>query len=129
MFARHFFIQRGVSPRKIKVVRNPQGKGSGEQFVRSHYPNEVRAYRSKSTYLTIGLAVVTDADTLTVAQRRMQLSNALAESNQMDRRSDEQIAIYVPRRNIETWIHYLEGRAVDPSLHVACIELARILTD
>ncbi len=66
IFARHFFLNRGFHPREIRIKRSPRGKGSGEQYVREHYPKEVKAYRSQSTYRSIGLAVVIDADTLTV---------------------------------------------------------------
>ena len=124
--------------------------------MREQYPQEVRTYRSKSTYLSTLLAVVIDADTHTVEQRLAQLDTALT------RQDDEKIAIFVPKRNIETWTHYLMGEAVDeetaysklaregqckphikrlveeicpsglpedapPSLHAACDELQRIL--
>ncbi len=61
---------------------------------------------SKSPYLSIGLTVVIDADKLSVQERLRQLDEALRESAQRVRQIGERIGIFVPKRNIETWIHY-----------------------
>jgi len=53
---RHRIRTRFISP----------GKGSGEQYVREMLAEEVRTYRSRSAYLHIALAVLTDADKLGV---------------------------------------------------------------
>lgn len=113
VFTRQFFFRRGFDKRKIKIKRNSNGKGSGEQFVRTFYAPEVRAYRSKSTYQSRGLVVVIDADTHTVEERLKQLDAMLEHDGQPKRQADEKIAIFVPKRNIETWIHYLRGEAID----------------
>ncbi len=113
VFVRHFFLSRGFHRRKIRVKRNPGGQGAGEQYVREQYPQEVRTYRSKSTYLSMRLAVVIDADTHPLEQRLTQLDTALRNASQPIRQADERIAIFVPKRNIETWIHYLMGETVD----------------
>jgi hypothetical protein len=113
VFARHFFIRRGFKRWKIRVIPYPQGAGSGEKHVRDQYPHQVESYRSKSPHLSIGLAVVIDADTHTVAQRLNQLGTELADDNQPKRQAGEKIAVFVPKRNIETWIHYLRGQPVD----------------
>jgi len=112
-FARHFFLSRGFPRQKIRVRKSPKGKGSGEQYVREHYPQEVEAYRSRSAYRSVGLAVVIDADTQTVEQRLVQLDSALEVDSQQRRQPEEKIAVFVPKRNIETWIHYLKGQTVD----------------
>jgi len=108
VFARHFFIRYGFHPRKIRSNISPKGHGSGEQYVRETYPLEVTAYRAKN-YLNICLAVVIDADTQTVDKHLQQLEG----STDPTRQPDERIAIFIPKRNIETWIHYLQGQAVD----------------
>lgn len=113
VFARHFFINHGFHPRKIRVQRSPKGQGSGEQYVRQRYPQEVKAYRSRSTYQSVCLAVVIDADTQPVVHRLSELDTALESASQQKRQSEERIALFVPKRNIETWIHYLKGTAVD----------------
>ena len=113
VFARQFFIRRGFDRRKIRVNISPQGKGAAERYVRNRYPREVRRHRSKSAHLSICLAVVIDADTYTVAQRFSQFDSELEDSGQRNRQAVEKIAVFVPRRNIETWIHYLREQAVD----------------
>ncbi len=113
VFARNFFMNRGFHHREIRIKRSSEGRGSGEHYVRQHYPQEVRTYRSKSTHLSIGLAVVIDADTYSVAQRFGQLDSVLESDAQQKRQPNEKIGIFVPKRNIETWIHYLMGEAVD----------------
>ena len=113
VFARHFFIQRGFNRHKIRVVKNPKGLGSGEQFVRTQYPREVKTHRRKMGSMALLLAVVIDADINTVQNRLDQLDTILDDSGQEKRRADEEIAIFIPKRNIETWIHYLMGEKVD----------------
>jgi hypothetical protein len=54
-----------------------------------------------------------DADTLTVLQRHEQLDRALEGTGLTRRQSDEKIALLVPKRNIETWIHYLRKEQVN----------------
>jgi hypothetical protein len=112
VFARHFLKIRGFNG-TIRFLPCPDGSQSAEQYVRLCYPKEVKAYRSKASYLSIGLVVVIDADKKTVDERLKQLDDALIEDSQQIRQPDEAIAIFVPKRNIETWIHYLRGQAVD----------------
>ena len=110
-FARHYFMERGYKRYEISSIKNPQGKGSGEQFVRKQYGIEVRVQRRKASYSPIGtgIVVVIDADTNTVKFRLDQLACELEKNGQQPRKPDEHIAIFVPKRNIETWIHYLRG--------------------
>lgn len=113
VFARHFLLRRGFHDRKIQIDRNMTGQGSGEQYVRTHYAEQVKDYRSKSTFLSRCLVVVIDADKHTIEERLRQLDAALEADGQPKRQANEKIAIFVPKRNIETWIHYLKGEAVD----------------
>ncbi len=57
--------------------------------------------------------MVIDADDHSTAERRQHLVASLDSSNVRPWSTDEAVAILIPRRNIETWIHYLMGRAVD----------------
>ncbi|WP_216701573.1 hypothetical protein [Gloeothece verrucosa] len=54
-----------------------------------------------------------DADTRTVEECLRQLDNALEQDGQEKRQPDEKIAIFIPKRNIETWIYYLQGNSVN----------------
>ncbi|MDY7014884.1 MAG: hypothetical protein SVX43_15025 [Cyanobacteriota bacterium] len=113
VFARRFLLNRGFHPRKIRLLPLPVGEGSGEKYVRRQYPKEVRAYRGKFTYRSVGLVVLIDADKCTVDYRMQQLDEVLTEDSQNKSQEDERIAIFVPKRNIETWICYLRGGSVD----------------
>lgn len=112
VFARNFLLKRGFKG-NFEPRICPSGQQSGEQYVRDRYPTEVRAYYRKKNYLKITLIVVIDADTTTVANRLDQLEQALEENSLPRRQADDRIAIFVPKRNIETWIHYLMGTAVN----------------
>lgn len=112
VFARHFLEKRGFSGLfRTKVC--PSGSQSGEQYVRTQYPVEVKAYRQNRNRVSIGLVVLIDADIKTFQERLNQLACALSEDSQQERQSDEAIAIFVPKRNIETWIHYLQEETVN----------------
>ncbi|WGV24437.1 hypothetical protein [Halotia branconii] len=113
-FARYFLKKRGfILDRNIRIkICVNKAKGAGEQFVRENYATEVKALRSKN-YLLGMLVVLIDADKKTVEERLKQLDDALIADSQQVRQPDEAIAIFVPKRNIETWIHYLRGETFD----------------
>lgn len=113
VFIRHCLISRGVNPIKIRAIINPHGQGSGEQFVRERYYQEVVDYRRKANMLSTVLVVLLDADTNTVEQRFKWLDKMLADDGQPKRQQHEKIAILIPKRNVETWIRYLQGNNVD----------------
>ncbi len=86
------------------------GSQSGEQWVRTRYPRELKAIRGKQRAYLI---VVTDADTRSTEARRAQLESE-CERQQIPRRTDgDPVLVVVPRRNIETWLAYLGGTPVD----------------
>lgn len=111
VFARYFLQKKGLTGQFIDKSC-PSGKQAGEQYVRDRYAAEVKAHRSKN-YLNICLIVVIDADRSTVAERIRQLDASIEEK----RHRKEKIAIFVPKRNIETWIHYLQsGESIDEAV-------------
>jgi hypothetical protein len=82
----------------------------------------VKAYRQHRNRVSIGLVVLIDADTGTLQERLNQLDRTLSGDSQQNRQADEAIAIFIPKRNIETWIHYLQGEAVDEETEYSKIE-------
>jgi hypothetical protein len=92
---------------------SPSGRGSGEQFVRKRFPSELETFRTDAKLLAIRLLVVIDADVLLVDQRRQQLNAPLIATGVALPSDKEALAILIPRRNIETWISYLEGKPTD----------------
>jgi len=107
VFARYFLVSCGINPRRIRANICPKGKKAGEQHVRETYPKEVRAYRSRSAYQNIGLIVMIDADLRAVSERLRELDAVLGNDGQVRRHAAERIAVFIPKRNVETWIHYL----------------------
>jgi hypothetical protein len=89
----------------VKEVTAPAGLGSGEKFVRQRYPTELDYCRRRKSKLM----VCTDADTLSLQQREQQLDEACREAKQSPRSRDDQVALFIPKRNIETWLEFLTG--------------------
>ncbi len=112
VFARYFLETCGIQLIRVRV--NPAGKGSGEQFVREKYPQEVRTFRTKYPgQPDTRLVVLTDADAREVQERFRQLEDALEGSGMLKRQPNERIGVFIPKRNIETWVHYLMGQTVN----------------
>jgi len=112
VFARYFLKKRGFTG-LFRANICPEGSQAGEQYVRTQYLAEVKAYRQNRNRVSIGLVVLIDADTGTLEARLNGLASALDEDEQKNRGPNEAIAIFVPKRNIETWIHYLQGETVN----------------
>lgn len=109
-FVRRFLRKRGFTPRQIHTVELPDGGGSGEQWVRSRYPDELKAVRSQGN---AHLVVVTDADRNSTDGRRAQLVRECELRDVKPHTRDDPVIIVIPRRNIETWFEYLDGATVD----------------
>lgn len=104
-FVRRFLKERGYANHQLRVEVAPKGKGSGEQWVRDQYPNELRACRKKNTMLIVG----TDADDKSVAERIDTLDKQCRDENVPVRMPHEPVIMVIPKRNIETWLAYLRG--------------------
>lgn len=108
---RKYLKRRGFSDRQIRDVACPVGETPGISFVLSRFASEVHDLRV-ATY-SRGLIVAIDADDKTVEERKSELLGRLKEVGEAARGEQEAVAIVVPRRNVETWIWYLDGNAVD----------------
>ena len=110
VFLRRFLVRSGVNSDRIRIRGYPAGRGSGKHFVQEEYAKEVEAHRKRAAKMNIGLIVMQDCDEATVEATRASLEESAM------RRKDERIALFFPRRNIETWIHFLiNGDEVDES--------------
>lgn len=99
--------------RQIRVRLAPPGSGAGEQWVRERYPEYVRSQRRRANHTKASLIAVIDADTSGVEQRRRQLDGALDAAGLSARNAEERIAIVIPRRNVESWVHFAVRREID----------------
>ena len=87
----------------------PNREGAGDHWVLKQYPEEVRSARRKSHDKNRALVVVIDGDRNKLRERLRQLDQKLEDAGLAPRGSDEKIAVFVPRRNIETWELWLCG--------------------
>lgn len=110
-FCRRFLRAAGWSDRRIRVVKAPAGRGAAEQFVRRHFPDELRAHRSRP--LDEALVVMIDGDTRGVHTRLNELGAACRDAGVAERTRHERVGVFVPTWNIETWLVYLDGHRVD----------------
>jgi hypothetical protein len=108
---RKYLKKRGFSDSQIRDIPCPVGETPGISFVWSQFAKEVHLLRAAS--YSRGLIAVIDADDETIESRKIELNERLREVGQGVRGEQEAIAIVVPRRNIETWIWYLDGNSVD----------------
>lgn len=111
MFIYRYLRARGFSKHEIRTKPSPLGEGSAEQWVRANYSIEVRAYRTR--HAKTALIVVIDADAHTVDERLAQLSQALHQAGSPPVQMNEPVAHLVPKRNVETWILFLNADQVD----------------
>jgi hypothetical protein len=113
VFARHFLVNCGINRHRIYPKVAPKGEGSGEHYVRRRYPQEVHAYRTHCNRINIALVVLLDADTRSLDERHKQLDGELERAGFDRRQSGEKIGVFIPKRNIDTWVHYLQGEPVN----------------
>lgn len=105
------FVRNFLKHRNFKKGRDITtllaSSGSGEQWVRKQYPKQLNAIRNrKNAYLI----VVIDADIHTLDYRHQQLKQECEENHISPRNSsDINVLHIIPRRNIETWLKYLEN--------------------
>lgn len=112
-FILRYLRRLGFNNRQIHSRLPRSGRGAGEQWVRERYPAEVKAQRSRANHTSASLIAVIDADTLSVDERRQQLEATLDRSGLAPRDAKERISIVIPRRNIESWVHFAEAREID----------------
>jgi hypothetical protein len=99
--------------RDIRFEPLPGGQGSGEAWVRTRYPQDVRAYRARAARAESSLVAAIDADVGDVGRRIRQLDESLTAEGLSQRTAGERIVHLIPKRNIETWIFNLNSRPVD----------------
>lgn len=110
-YIRRFLREQGINGRKISTIALP-ANGCGEQYVRLQFPRYLRGLRSKNFDANV-LVVVIDADRESCTKRKKQLKDACTASNVALWSKDDKLLLFVPKRNIETWIKHFNGDVVD----------------
>jgi hypothetical protein len=125
-FARRYLAKRGFAQNRIRVRQCPSGSGAGEQFVRRQLIQEVKEHRRKSSYQReIALVIIIDADTSSVEERLRQINDGLEQAGLEKIGPDEQIAVFIPKRNIETWIRFATDQDVNEDIPYPKLRKAR----
>jgi hypothetical protein len=109
----------------IRIKNSPKADGSAEQWVRLKYPEELLWYRQHSSKAATALVVIIDADKKSLQERVDELNAECRSQDISVRKIDERVALAIPMRNIETWIHYLNGEAVDEVTTYSKLDRAR----
>ena len=110
VFIYRCLVEKGFRGHAIQVRQNPAG--DAKRFVLDQYPIQVKALR-RAPHVCKALVSMLDADDRPVEERKREHDKALETSGEAQRTDTEKIAILVPRRNIETWIHHLLGKTVN----------------
>jgi hypothetical protein len=112
-FAKGIFEARGF--RNIRFLPVPEGKGAATQYVFQRYPEHVKAYRvfAARKRFSHALAVFIDADNQTVENRLEKLDEVLEDNKLEKRQIDDKIAVFIPKKHIETWLMYLIEKKID----------------
>lgn len=110
-FARRFLSGMGWDKRGLRIVKSPSGRGSGEQWVRQKYAEELKSFRKR--HVEYAFISILDGDAHGVLGRIQQFDNSCGELGIPHRQPDDKAAIIVPTRSIETWISYLMGKQIE----------------
>lgn len=102
-------LDRQRANRELRIEPYPDGRGSGEQHVRSRFPRFVSDLRSSRFQRGLWGIVVIDGDVDGFDKRRRQLLSLL--DPPFD--ASDRVLLFVPTRNVETWAWCLLGHPVD----------------
>ncbi len=114
-FLTSFLKCQGIKAHKIAVVPIPAGAGCGEAHVRTGLPKEVELLH-RNKHLRKTLLVCIDADKYSYDERKQMLHKSYSDSFPGSDIDDEMMLIWIPKREIETWIAYLKGENVDEEM-------------
>ncbi len=110
-YVRRFLMAQGIAGRKIFMTQLP-AQGCGEQYVRRQFPKYLTALRSKSFDSNV-LVVAIDADAKSCVERCGQLDEMCRAAGVSERSEAEKALVFIPKRNIETWVKHFCGENVD----------------
>jgi hypothetical protein len=110
-FAYRCLRQCGWREDQITANISRSGRGSAYDHVLDAYPAEVHANRKGVGQRD--LLVVIDADTQPEGGRERQLAERLRIAGEPARGRKERISLWVPRRQMETWVYFLKHGKAD----------------
>ncbi len=114
-FILHFLKAHDINTHSIRFLDYPAGSGCGEYFVKKEYAKEVE-YLKRNSFRRIVLVVCTDADRLSCEDRIKMLESEVETEYKDWSYLKERVIMWIPKREIETWIHFLQGEDTDESV-------------
>lgn len=114
-FLEHSGFKSGIERRK-----NPKGKGSGFDYVRSVFAEEVRALSHFSEGR--GVLALMDEDGRGVENRRLWVSHHLDELHLAQADCIQGRCLLLAKRNVDTWVYWLTGARLGESWEVSEVE-------
>ena len=122
-FVRCFLRRRNIRRRDVFTKALPHGRQSGEQWVRTQFPKELKAIRTRQD---AWLLVVIDADTRTTGETHDWLDAECRNCGVGARNREDPVVVAVPKRNIETWFAFLKtGETPDENRRYRRLERRR----
>jgi hypothetical protein len=111
-FAYKCLVTCGWRRDQIAPKISPSGKQSAFTYVLNQYTTEVRANRNGKKKER-ALLVLIDADKQPEGGRESELAKRLDAAKLKPRQARERISLWVPRRQLETWVHFLTHGEAD----------------
>lgn len=109
-FALRYLKSKGFSSHKIRILVSPSASGSAYTYVLNNFPVELENLRKDSVSRKLLAIIDEDGRGRSIAD----FQEACKKANVLFRTDKEPVAILIPKRNIETWIYFLEHQsAVD----------------
>jgi len=140
-FIQSFLTEQGINFHRMHFNIAPSGNGCGSQYVRKYYSSEIRCLLSMN-YMKMTLIVCIDADNYLCEERVDELKSQLELDFKGEKKyqdfdyTKECIVLWIPKRQIENWIHFLEGEDIDEEVVYGynhrpkrCKEEARLLSE
>ena len=112
-FIRRFLKGMGWNTRELRVEKSPKARGAATQWVIGRFPHELQVYRQRKARAASTLITMIDADVKGLSERINEFEHECESKKIPFRGPDEAVVIAIPKRNIETWIHYLNGEIVN----------------
>jgi len=104
------FIRMFLRKRKRRVYAVQRANsGAADRFVIDKFPEYLDAVRKRGGILV----TMVDGDRYSISQRMKQLNEACRQREVSLLRPGENAVVFVPMRNIETWLAYLDGEEVN----------------
>ena len=110
-----FLKCQGINAHKVSVIPIPAGAGCGEAHVRTGLTKELELLH-RNKHLRKTLLVCIDADKYSYDARMQMLQKAYDDAFPDSDIYDEMMLIWIPKREIETWIAYFNGENVDEDM-------------